>query len=337
MCVSIIVPAYNAEHSLQKCIETLIAQSYPHIEIIIVDDGSNDKTKKIARELERRDARILYIYQDNKGVSVARNSGIAISHGTYIAFCDSDDFVSKNYIESMMASMRESRSDWVVSGFTKKFGSKEYIYDNPFHQQIVCSDLALFADEWYKNPYIAGVCGALYISDIIKKNDIKFPEGLQHGEDTIFNIQYYSCCKKVSFVNAAIYTYIEQEGSLTKTYQENIWQNQETIFKYFADMCKKVAYDKAIVDKFFMRGVTLSFNHAATHAWSKNDWNKLCAIISSSNVFQNLSISCSDLDKFAGAVLFLMKQRCNALLYYIFHVKIFLSVHMKTFYYLFRR
>lgn len=114
--VSIIVPIYNVEQYISKCIESILAQTYRDFELILVDDGSTDMCGKICDEYAKQDSRVHVIHQENKGVSAARNAGISLAKGEYIMFVDSDDFITENMLEKMHDCIAESGSDIAICG-----------------------------------------------------------------------------------------------------------------------------------------------------------------------------------------------------------------------------
>lgn len=122
--VSIIVPIYNAEKYLNECIDSIINQSYPEIEIILINDGSTDKSDEICKRYEELDKRIKYIYKENEGVSIARNTGIKISTGEWITFLDADDKAELNMCERFISNLRNSESDIYLFNHYRIFGNK---------------------------------------------------------------------------------------------------------------------------------------------------------------------------------------------------------------------
>lgn len=335
--VSVIVPAYNAELTLQKCICSLLEQTYEPLEIIIIDDGSKDNTKIFGETLAEEHAKIIFECQSNSGVSAARNKGLQLARGEWIAFCDSDDFVDKTYIELMIENQKKYSSDWVIAGYKKVVNGREYVFATPYKEDITYDKIRPFIAEWYKNSYIAGVCGALYSSKLIRDNHICFPEGIHHGEDTIFNIRYIRNCKHISILCSPIYTYVDQKESLTKVWNENIWKNQEVIFSEFQNLCIEKKYEKRIIESFFIRGVTISLNYASTHHSNKKNWEKLCKQIQSHLIFKEMDIATIKLDPFAKFIIKELKKNHIEGLRKLFQLKLFMYTYMNRIYYLIRR
>ena len=115
--VSIIVPVFNSEKYIEKCLKSLLAQTYKDLEILVIDDGSKDNSSDVVRQLQLDDQRIKLICQENQGVSSARNKGIEMSKGQYIVFVDSDDYVESNYVETLLDLYEEERGDVAISNY----------------------------------------------------------------------------------------------------------------------------------------------------------------------------------------------------------------------------
>lgn len=125
--VSIIVPIYNVQSFLNECINSLLKQTYSNIEVLLINDGSTDKSEEICREYCKKDSRLSYFYQSNSGVSSARNKGINYSKGNYILFVDADDYVEPSFVEEMLASLKINEVDCVQCGYKKKIGDRVHV------------------------------------------------------------------------------------------------------------------------------------------------------------------------------------------------------------------
>lgn len=215
--VSIIVPIYNMENYLEKCIESIIKQSYKNIEIILINDGSTDKSEFICKKYQMKDYRVKFISSRNKGVSNARNLGIKASTGVYISFIDPDDTVDKKYIEEMLIYMKKYSCDVVFCLARYIYPMLDKIYDVKFENKEKLSnyfdkDFYLIA-EYFHTPW-----GKLYKNDIIKKYNIKFPINLITAEDQIFNQEYLKYVRTYKFLNKNLYNYyIRKNNSLSKS------------------------------------------------------------------------------------------------------------------------
>lgn len=201
--VSIIVPVYNVEKYVEKCLNSLISQSYKNIEIILIDDGSKDNSGKICDEYKRKDSRIKVVHKENAGVSEARNSGIQKATGEYLCFVDADDFVMNDYIEYMHQLIVKDSSDIAIctkmfSNFNEKQTSDEMI-ENLDGENSVIRILN------YRMPI--GVYSRIFKKNLIDDNRIRFLKDIYMGEGFNFNVACFQKAKKVIISNYKVYYY----------------------------------------------------------------------------------------------------------------------------------
>lgn len=218
--ISIIIPIYNVELYLKKCIESIIKQSYKNIEIILINDGSTDKSEIICKKYQKQDNRIKIIAIKNGGVSNARNLGIEASTGKYIAFIDSDDTVDKKYIEELLICIKKYQCDVVFCLAKYIYPELNRVYNCKLENQEKLSEI-FTQDYRYIVSFFHTPWGKLYKSDIIKKYNIKFPVDLFTGEDQIFNQEYLKYVKSYNYVNKNLYNYyIRKNNSISKNLSE---------------------------------------------------------------------------------------------------------------------
>ena len=170
--VSIIVPIYNVELYLRKCLDSIINQSYSNLEIILIDDGSTDRSGEICDEYSKLDNRIIVIHNNNKGVSYSRNYGIRLSTGKYILFIDSDDTVDKNYVYYLLMGNKDDKYDIVYCGIRDIFEYKKkcIIKDRLIKEKLLSGELK--KDYYFLIDLLRVSVIKLYNADIIKKYDI---------------------------------------------------------------------------------------------------------------------------------------------------------------------
>ena len=216
MCkVSVIVPVYNVEKYLVKCLDSIINQTYKDIEIILVDDGSTDNSGKICDKYALKDERIYVIHNSNSGVSYARNCGINKAKGKYILFIDSDDFIDKNYVQELMFPIQREDYDLVICNVNDFYIDKNINECRNIKEELLIGNF--FDDYWYLINLLRVPVVKLYKTDIIKTYNILFPENIVSGEDQIFNFKYYNFVRKYKFINKALYNYFHRENnSLSK-------------------------------------------------------------------------------------------------------------------------
>lgn len=213
--VSVIVPVYNVEKYLKRCVDSILAQSFTDFELILVDDGSTDGSGAICDELAKADDRISVHHHPNQGVSAARNHGIEAAKGEWITFIDSDDYVLPVYLQSLYQGTLESDSDFVVTGI-------KHVFENDPGKVIVREWPAIVVKKenldvlYEKNilQYQKGPVIKLFKKEIIKKNGLRFNERLSRGEDALFVYEYLLHSNIISVAPGANYIYNRREGSL---------------------------------------------------------------------------------------------------------------------------
>lgn len=211
--ISIIVPVYNVERYIKKCLDSLINQTYKNLQIVIVDDGSQDSSIDIVKTYI--DNRIKLIHQKNGGLSAARNTGIKESDGVYLTFVDSDDWLALNAIELMVSSVVKYDADIVV-------GKERYILEGENYdlkgtlneEQLFNGDDCL--SELFKICVPSFSCAKLIRSTIIKSNGLLFPIGRNY-EDNATSYLFFQACSRLVEIDAIIYYYLNREGSIVHT------------------------------------------------------------------------------------------------------------------------
>lgn len=240
--ISIIVPVYNVENYLERCLQSLINQTYKNIEIVCVNDGSTDNSLNILNDFQKKDSRIKIISQENQGLSEARNVGIKNSSGKYIGFVDSDDWVDLDYYEKLYNALIDSKSDFACAN-TKFFDNGKISYIK-FQQNHIFSELDKKIDN-YKN---GSVWDKLYKKSLFLDNDIKFIKG-RYFEDNIVLLQlsYYS--KKVVTINSVSYYYFNNNNSITReiNYEKELKRQQDMY--YMCEVILNYFYNKNISKK----------------------------------------------------------------------------------------
>lgn len=216
--VSVIVPVYNAKLYLRSCVDSLIAQTYPNIEIILVNDGSIDGSSEICDNYAGKDSRIKVVHKANGGVSSARNKGIDIAEGDYIMFVDADDYVSPTLCEKLTRGIDE-KTDVVISGFIEDFGKGQQVIKVLDSICRSVDDLKQNFDMYYRLPLLNSPFAKLYKRSLLK--DIRFNSNVSMGEDFLFNLECYKRSNNIKFIpNADYYYNCTNIGSATKKYKE---------------------------------------------------------------------------------------------------------------------
>lgn len=208
--VSIIVPIYNSEGYLEVCLQSILAQTYRNIEILLIDDGSTDQSGAICDAYAARDSRIRVLHNTNHGVSYSRNCGIKSSKGAFLIFIDSDDSVNNTYVEGFMED--STRYDLKISSicdiWVDKNGNKHISV-----RHIPQKNGNLKNDYESIIPFLAVPHSKLYRADIIKDNNILFPEGIDWAEDQIFNWRYCRYVNSYKFSIKSQYKYFHRDNN----------------------------------------------------------------------------------------------------------------------------
>ncbi len=223
--ISVIVPVYNVEKYLNRCVDSIINQTYKNLEIILVDDGSPDNCSKICDEYANKDRRIKVVHKENGGLPSARNTGVENATGDYITFVDSDDWIDINMYNNMMSHNRDY--DIIRTEFIKHDGTKELFKSEPPYNTISLIDCSSNRNELFELLYRikmhANICCMLMKKTII---DLVYPfeEAIQLGEDLLIAVSLFCVCRNVLFIPKHYYYYFQNLGSLTKS-KERMFKN----------------------------------------------------------------------------------------------------------------
>ena len=236
--VSIIVPVYNTEQFLPQCIESIINQTYDDIEIILIDDGSNDKSGIICDEYAANDKRIKTIHNINCGVSAARNIGLDNAKGKYITFIDSDDYVEKNYIETLFNAIETNNAELAICGI-KEITDETLKIRKPRGRYT-----GVLKDDYYAMIDFLCLIGAkIYLKKILDINKIRFIDEIKYAEDELFNLMYYQYVKMYMFIDKPLYVYKRRKQSLSDI---RLLKNKENLTNYIFKLKREDYYFKKL-------------------------------------------------------------------------------------------
>lgn len=220
--VSIIIPAYNAEKDIDKCLKSVQEQLFMDYEVIIVNDASEDDTVGSASKWIKKDNRIKLVHNVKKGVSSARNYGIKSARGKYISFLDSDDMLSPIFIQTLVTMMEKSDCECASVAYTVSKDSLEQSADLckiEYYDDKTCFNILT---------QLSGGTGGyvwnkMYLASVIKSKDILFDENITAGEDLLFNFNYFQHINKVAFCNANLYYYKLRSNSAINRLDNQKW------------------------------------------------------------------------------------------------------------------
>lgn len=212
MKISVIIPVFNAEVYLKRCLDSVINQTYRNLEIILINDGSTDSSDKICDEYKQKDNRIIVIHQENKGQSAARNKGLDISTGDFVGFVDADDFIDEKMYEKLMYSLKDrdlAICDYqlIKSNLSYKLDSSESISTVLFTYNQIWEEILIRLNN--------AVWNKLFKRKLI--NQLRFREDLHHGEDMMFNLEYLINCSSAVMVKQTLYYYCRNASSVTSS------------------------------------------------------------------------------------------------------------------------
>lgn len=243
--VSVIIPLYNSERFIRKCVESLLAQTYNNFEIIVVDDASTDNSLKIVQSIAQKDSRVkVYFGKKYSGVSAVRNAGLTNAKGEFVCFVDSDDYVSKYYLESLIVSLKDTGADISCVGvarvgerqnknLNKFFNQNEYnvrVYNKTEAMEMLFSGRKIRMNIWNK----------IFPKKLfVGENKISYNEEIYHGEDVAFLYDVFARVKKVCFVPMKYYAYTRRKGSLVHSKMNVKKLTYLSAVKYASERCKE--------------------------------------------------------------------------------------------------
>lgn len=280
--ISIIVPVYNVEKYLRKCLDSLINQTYKNIEIICVNDGSTDHSFNILKEYADNDQRIIIVDKKNGGLSDARNDGIAKATGEYMMFVDSDDWIDLETCQRSLDAMLKYSVDVVMWSYMREFSHKSlpkivfnedcYFNTNDTKYKLYRRLFGLYREE-LRHPEnadaIVTVWGKLYKSHLIIDNDIKFVDVKTVGscEDGLFNIEVFNHVKSAFFINETLYHYRKDNISFTSSYRHDLFDKWHNLYDAMEQHITKnnldASFQEALNNRIALSMIGLGFNTLA--------------------------------------------------------------------------
>ncbi len=327
--ISIIIPVYNVEEYLAKCLESVINQTYKNIEIICVNDGSTDNSLEILNTYAQNDNRIKVIDKDNDGISSARNTGIKVMNGEYIMFVDSDDWIDIETCEHAINTIIEYRVDVVMWSYTREYENNS-IPKKIFDQDILFSEIET-KSKIYRRFFglydfelahpenadaVVTVWGKLYKASLIKNNNIEFINTKEIGscEDALFNIHMFKYVKNVYYINKYYYHYRKSNSSFTMNYKNDLYLNWHNLYTLMERHIKENdlddSFEKSLLNRKALNMISLGLNISSSNLSFFNRRDELKKIIDNSEI--RYAIEQLDLKYFPihwKVFFFLMKKR----------------------------
>lgn len=225
--ISVIVPVYNVELCIARCVDSLLSQTFTDFELLLIDDGSPDNSGKICDEYAGKDSRIKVIHRLNSGAAAARNAGIKAAKGEYIGFVDSDDYVAENFLETLINTALKSRSSITMCNYFSLHGKQENLHSHGFSDGTVLSKnqiQEIIYDNIFSIKNTDGyfqLWNKLFKRDLIAKNNITLYKDMSFGEDMLFVMECLKFADSIAFTENAGYYYEKTAGGLFSTYRRS--------------------------------------------------------------------------------------------------------------------
>lgn len=214
--VSIIVPIYNGEQSIERCLCSLKAQTYQNIEVLVINDGSVDHTSQVMDEYERLDARFRMIHKENSGVSDSRNLALSLAQGEYVQFVDGDDWIPPETTQLLVEGMQQD-CEMVICDYYRVVEQTIVVRGHIEVEGVISrSEFAQYMMKAPANYYYGVLWNKMFRIDILRKHALNFPQELDWCEDLQFNLEYLQFVKQVYVLQRPLYYYVLTKGSLTR-------------------------------------------------------------------------------------------------------------------------
>lgn len=328
--ISVIVPVFKVEKYIIDCIKSILSQSFRDFQLILVDDGSPDRSGEICDKFALKDNRVSVIHKKNQGVSSARNCGITNALGEWICFVDSDDTIDCGYLENLYLGVKHnSNIDFAISGYRNVDGNLVELSTHKFESNLDSSDLyQLFLLSEKNNTLNSPVC-KLFKKDIIIKNNLEFDSSLSYGEDHIFVLDYFKYIKSYYISNCADYNYFHRSNnnsSLTNSacnaekmilYVEQVKKRYEVLRTLLISKKYSDVYNHQLHDHLIRATYHLFVSHS-TSKW--NLFRRICILCNGiesklpTSPFYKLIWSCLKLPKLLSFCILLVVCRVKHLL-----------------------
>ena len=254
--ISVIVPIYNSEKYLNKLIISLLKQTYKNFELVLINDGSSDRSESIIKSFN--DERIQYYKQENKGSAYSRNRGIELARGKYICFIDHDDYVEEDYLELLINSLKLKNSDLAICEYRiidNNHGERiKHVNKNDSYENVLIKALS-------KEFSYYALLNKLFIKSIIIDNNIKFGEGKFYGGDMDFALHYISCINSVSLVEKPLYNYCHHLGS--ESYRRELSKDFKNEWLYEENTIKLI---ETYIDDKYRKYISIMYTSYCLHA-----------------------------------------------------------------------
>ena len=280
--ISIVIPVYNVQENLKKCIDSIQKQTYQKIEIIIIDDGSTDGSPSLCDQMQQQDSRISVFHKENRGVVSARKMGLEKAQGEYSLLIDSDDWIEPNMVAELYQAALEYEADIVTSGYYREYagtyakvtdGIEEGVYGSLESKRYLCQNL-IYCGNTDRKGILGSLCCKLIRTSLLRKVHLELCESISRGEDSA--VVYAACiqAKTVVITHNIYYHYAIRAGSAVYSSDKYFFKNINEVYIFLKDIFKKSNYKEILLvqlDRFMLQLIFLGINY-----WF--DFNKKIAI-----------------------------------------------------------
>ena len=330
--VSIVVPVYNVEKYLDRCVESIVNQTYKNLEIILVDDGSTDASSKKCDDWIEKDNRISVVHKENQGLGYARNTGIENASGKYIFFFDSDDYVDLGAVQKCVEAAEKFKADTVV------FGRSNVYSDGRIEKEEITVSKEIYEAEGVKNVFLpdlfnygigfgVSAWSKMFNLELIKKHCLAFASERDIiSEDAMFCMEYFSVSERVALLSDNLYYYYKNDKSLTRTYRLDRSRKNNEFLEKCTDKAKYLGLSDIIYRNIAARyhGMTLgTLGQIVDSDLNKKEKKAIIRSIYKDNILKKtLKLEIIKLDAFQPRIFWiLLKLRCYVLCDFLLRLK----------------
>ena len=337
--VSVVVPIYKVEKYLDRCVKSIINQSYRELEIILVDDGSPDNCPAMCDAWAEKDSRIKVVHKKNAGLGMARNSGIDNATGAYICFFDSDDYIATDTVEKCMAAAKAENADIVTYGMHRVNPAgnvvsavipnvKKSVFSGREIQDVFLADMVSADPDGGGNTGLCmSACASLFSMEMIGRRNWRFVSEREIiSEDAYSLLNLYKDVEKVVVLQEAFYYYCLNEGSLTQSYRPDRYKKIKHFYMESLTLCDGLEYNDVVrrrLARLFIAFSIAAMKQAAVAADTfKNRWNAVKAISADPMMLQAVTIGKGKVDSKARKILFFaIEHRLQVLCFLLCELK----------------
>lgn len=286
--ITIVVPIYNSEKTLSRCIDSILLQTYRTFELLLVNDGSSDRSEEVALSYCTNDSRVNYLYKENGGASSARNLGIEKACGEYVCFVDSDDTVNEDYLRLLYENIQDTD---ISIGNVYIEGQRPYKEILFFPGRYRILEFKKDFKNALNHVLLNSPYNKLFRMDIIKENSIQFDTSVKMGEDLLFNLAYLEKIESIAVFREIIYNYLLNDASVTKNYKKEYYSQRKVLIHRlveFFDLEDKSDPEKQIIKVDLLLG--LINNEIIENPARKADAKTLKELLIENDVLYEISI-----------------------------------------------